>query len=233
MKNILLTIVFILNLSASYSQEATSYFSDAIKANISNYKIASNLAYEKKDFIEGQRLFDSLVNYKLVGTRFDDFTIKGYRTKDITLSKIKKAVLIVTYASWCVINNGEIPALNKLAKDYREEVQLVVLFWDQKSNMKKIANKFSGNIKVCYANENYDNDSRIVATLKHTLGLPTTFLIDENKKVLSINRITNLYNPNESIKNALSSNYTYYRNDINKSLLDKKESRKSLVFNFK
>lgn len=233
MKNILLTLVFIFTLSVSYSQEAVNYFSDAIRANISNYKIASNKAYEEKDFTEGQRLFDSLVNYKLVGTQFDDFTIKGYNTKDITLSKIEKPVLMVTYASWCLINDGEIPALNKLAKDYRDEIQLVVLFWDEKSNIKKIAGKFSGDIKVCYANENYSNDARIVATLKHTLGLPTTFLMDENKKVLSINRITSQYNPNESLKNALSSSYAYFRNDINKSLFDQKEFRKGLVVNVK
>jgi hypothetical protein len=47
-----------------------------------------------------KRLFDSLVQYKLNGTQFDDFTIKGYNSKKVILNKIKP-ILLVTYAS-CV-----------------------------------------------------------------------------------------------------------------------------------
>ena len=39
-----------------------------------------------------------------------------------------------------------------------------------------------------YVDELYNKDAFVVSRLKHTLGLPTTFLIDSNKKILDIRR---------------------------------------------
>lgn len=95
---------------------------------------------------------------------------------------------MITYASWCVPSPGEIPALNKLAQKYGKDVKFVVLFWDRRHNMKKMARKFSSRITVCYAHESYRNDAPIVAALKHTLGFPTSFYLDDNLKVVDIRR---------------------------------------------
>lgn len=217
----LLLIISFLSFSTNYSQDSITYFSDALRQNIKTYNRASNRAFEKRNFSEGQRLFDSLVQNKLIGTRFDDFTFKGYHSKNLKLNKIKKSVFIITYASWCVINKGDIPALNKLSKEHLDDIQIVVLFWDKKQNIKKIARQFSNNIKVCYANENYNNDSHIVATLKHALGFPMSYFIDENKNVVSINRIKNQYKPKTSFAKALSLSYEKYGNVINASLINK------------
>lgn len=231
MKKTLLTLIFTLFFSVAYSQDSIVYFSDALKANINSYNKASNRAFDKKDFIEGQHLFDSLVQYKLVGRQFDDFTIKNYHSKDLILSKINKPIFIITYASWCVMNEGEIPALNKLAKEYREDIQFIVLFWDKKSDIKKIAHEYSNDIKVCYANETYDDDSRIVSVLKHSLGFPTSFFIDENKKVVSIKRIPNQFKPRTSFTDALSISYNNFSKNINESLLNKTVAHSRLVTN--
>ncbi|MET0759149.1 MAG: redoxin domain-containing protein [Flavobacterium sp.] len=227
----LLTLLFIFSFSTTFSQDSAVYFSDAIKANINTYNKASNRAFDKKDFIEGQRLFDSLVQYKLLGTQFDDFTIKSYNSKSVKLNKINKPVFIITYASWCVLSKGEIPALNKLAKEHRDDIQFIVLFWDKKSNIKKIAHQFSNNIKICYADEGYDNDYRIVSTIKHTLGFPTSFFLDENKKVISIKRISNQLKPRTSFATALSLSYDNFSKNINESILNKTVVHSRLVAN--
>lgn len=220
----LLSLLFLLYFSATYSQDSIAYFSDVLRLNINQYNKESNYAFEKKDFIEGQRIFDSLVHYKLKGTQFDDFTVKEYYSKKVKLNKIFKPVFIITFASWCFIDKGDAPALNKLAKEHRDDLQIVVLFWDKKHNIKKIAHKFNNVIKICYANENYANDSHIIAILKHTLGFPTSFFIDENKKVVSINRIKNQYKPRTSFAEALSISYEKYSKVINESLLNKTHS---------
>lgn len=219
MKGKLLILICLLCFSIIYSQKPVVYFSDAIKANIKTYNNASNIAFSKKDFIEGQRLFDSLVRYKLVGTEFDDFTIKSYRAKSVILNKIKKPIFLITYASWCVIAKGEIPALNKLAKEHRDDIQFIVLFWDKKSNIRNLAHLFSDDIKICYASESYNNDSRIVSLLKHTLGFPTSFLIDENKKIVSIKRIANKLKPRTTFKDALAASYLNFNKMISESLI--------------
>ena len=59
-----------------------------------------------------------------------------------------------------------------------------------KNDLKNIAYKFSDNIKVCYANEYYSKDSHIVATIKHTLGFPTSIFIDGDKNVIDVKHFT-------------------------------------------
>ncbi|RKS90380.1 thiol-disulfide isomerase/thioredoxin [Flavobacterium limicola] len=214
----ILLLFFLLSFSSNYSQDSIAYFSDALRLNINSYNAASNRAFENKDFNEGKRLFDSLVQYKLIGTRFDDFTVKGYNSKDVILNNINKPILLVTYASWCILNKGDAPALNELAKKYPDDLQIVIIFWDKKQNLKKIANQFSNAIKICYANESYANDFRIIATLKHTLGIPTVFFIDENKKVVNINRVKNHYKPKISFDTALTISYDLFDQMINPPL---------------
>ena len=226
----ILLLVFLLCFLRNYSQDSIPYFSDALRSSINSYNTASNRAFENKDFSEGKRLFDSLVQYKLTNTRFDNFTIKGYNSKDLILNNINKPILLVTYASWCILNRGDAAALNELAKKYPEDLQIVIIFWDKKQNLKKIANQFSNAIKICYANESYANDFRIIATLKHTLGIPTVFFIDENKKVININRVKNHYKPKISFDTALSNSYDLFDQMINPHL-NKTTSNSAIVNN--
>ncbi|MCV9928990.1 thioredoxin family protein [Flavobacterium sp. LS1R49] len=230
MRKILLFLL-LFSFYSNYSQDSIAYFSNVLRSNIKPYINASNKAYAEKDFLEGQRLFDSLVQYNLVGTKFDDFTVKIFPSKKMRLSAIDKPVFIVTYASWCVINKGDPPALNKLAKEYLNDVNIIVLLWDRKSEVKKIARLFSKNITICYANENYINDSHLVARLKHTLGFPTSYFIDENKNVINICRVLNPHKPRTSSIVAMAKSYTNFNTIINEALTNKIAGRSKLTKN--
>jgi thiol-disulfide isomerase/thioredoxin len=219
MRKTLLTLLFVLNLYSSYGQDTIVYFSDAIKQNIKPYKKASNKAYEKNDIKEGKKLFDSLVKTKLIGTKFDDFSLKVYKEKNVKINRINKPIFIITYASWCVIPKGEIPALNILAKEHRNDLQFIVVFWDKKNDLKNIASKFNDHIKVCYANEYYNKDSHIVSTIKHTLGFPTSIFIDENKNVVNVKHFENNIKLKTPIKEAIITSYNYFSKDINENLV--------------
>jgi thiol-disulfide isomerase/thioredoxin len=216
----ILLLVLLSFFALGYSQDTTKVFSDALRLNIGKYIAQSNHAFEKRDLVEGKRLFDSLVRYKLVGTKFDNFTLKSYDSKKVVLKEINKPIYLITFSSWCVFNNGDVPALNKLAEEYKKDVQIILLFWDKKENLKKIASKFKENIKICYANESYDQDSRIVATLKHTLGFPTSYFIDEKQKVVNINRIISKYNPKATLDECFRESYENFNEVIKKSLSD-------------
>jgi thiol-disulfide isomerase/thioredoxin len=224
-------ILFLFNLYSTYSQDTIVYFSDAIKENIKPYKKASNKAYESNDITEGKKLFDSLVKTKLVGTKFDDFSLKVYKEKNVKINRINKPIFIITYASWCVIPKGEIPALNILAKEHRDDLQFIVVFWDKKIDLKKIAYKFNDHIKVCYANEYYAKDSHIVATIKHTLGFPTSIFLDENKYVINVKHFENKINLKTPIKEAITTSYNYFSKDINENLVNAVTKNKSFTTN--
>lgn len=188
MKTILHYIIILLIPLACFAQPDSLYFSNAIRINFAKYKQQSDIAYREGNIERGQYLFDSLVDNRLKGTYFDKLKLKKVSGGKFKLEKTVKPIVLITYASWCIPGTGEIPAINKLAKKYKKEVQYVVLFWDKRSSMKKMAGKFSSNVTVCYAHESYKNDASIVSQLKHTLGFPTSFYLDENKKIIDIQR---------------------------------------------
>ncbi|NMH28108.1 TlpA family protein disulfide reductase [Flavobacterium silvaticum] len=223
MRLMLLLLLAIFTFQPAKSQEKPVLFRDAIKDNIKKYNKQSDAVYENGDIQKGQELFDSLVQNHLVGSKFDDYSFKSVNSRKVKLSKINRPVFIITYASWCIINKGEISALNKLARKYDDEMQFIVVFWDQKSNMKKIARQFNGKIKVCYANESYKNDASVVATLKHTLGFPTSYFLNSDLEVVDIKRGGIAIPPKTPVKKAIEMNYTVFDERITNFLSIKDE----------
>src|SRR5690606_40885124 len=60
-----------------------------------------------------------------------DVCSSDLKKKEVFLNEFEKPVFLRTYASWLVPTEGEVPALNELAKEYNNEIQIVVLFWDK------------------------------------------------------------------------------------------------------
>ena len=213
-----------------YSQSDTIFFSEAIKIDLKKYKRESTLAYRKGDFKKEQLLFDSLVDNRLTGTLFDNFTFKKVGGGKLRLEKINKPVILITYASWCVASPGEIPALNNLAKKYGKEVKFVVVFWNKRRDMKKTARKFNRNITVCYAHESYRNDEWAVASLKHTLGFPTSFFINQNKHVVDIRRCGMKLCPKRTVySKAYSLNYNSYLDGLSTIVMSREISKEKIA----
>lgn len=212
MLKIITPIVLLSFIPLTYAQENSEKFSEVLEYNIGAYISASNKAYVEKNEIEGRRLFDSLVTYKLIGTHFDDFTVKNLSSKKITLNKLKKPVFIITYASWCLINKGDIPAINKLSEEQNGNLQILIFFWGNKNNLEKTARLFNKKIQICYTDraENYE----LVKRLKNSLGFPTSYFIDANQKVVSINRVTNPYMDNVSLEEATQKSYEKFTSMI-------------------
>lgn len=231
MKNFALLIVSLFFIFSGNCQENKKSFTSVIKNNIKKYNIESNRAFENKDSQKGQILFDSLVSNHLIGTYFEDYTLKRFEKRKVKLSSFKKPLFILTYASWCIPSKGEIPALNKLAQKYAKDVQFVILFWDKKYNVKKIARKFNHNISICYANESYKNDANIVAHLKHTLGFPTSYFLDQNLKVVDIKRGGAQPDKKSTYVKAYTMNYNAFREGLSSLLIDKDISKEQLTTN--
>lgn len=173
---------------ASYGQEEQLSFSQAVSTHLPKYKERADRAYRLHNVERAEFLFDSLVNNCLKGSRLDDFKVKGIQGKSVALDEFKKPVYLITNASWVVSSEGEIPALNKLAKKYHEQVDFVVLFWDTRGTVKQLARKYDPNIKIFYVDELKNNSSYVVRMMKHSLGLPTTFLLDKEKTIIDIRR---------------------------------------------
>ncbi len=230
MSKILLIILLTLLPLSLYGQGDSIYFSEAIKIGFKKYKKESTKAYRHGNDERGKFLFDSLVKFRLAGTQFDDFNFKKAAGGKLQLSKIKKPVILITFAAWCVTSSGEIPALNKLAQKYGKDVKFVVLFYDKKYNMKKVARKFNRHVTVCYAHESYRNDAPIVAALKHKLGFPTTFFLDEEMRVADIRRCGMKKCPKKTPYNeAYAINYNSYLDGLGTIILNKELQKDRLA----
>lgn len=231
MKNLLVKIVILIFPLFLYSQEKPVLFSDAIKINFKKYSTESNLAYKNRDFERGRFLFDSLVANQLIGTRLDNYTFKKIQGSKLKLESVKKPIFLLTYASWCVPSKGEIPALNKLAQKYGGNVEFIVVFWDKKYNVKKVAKKFNRHITVCFAHETYKNDAPAISSIKHTLGFPTCFYLDESLTIVDIKRGGANPSPKVAYIKAYTENYNAFRDGLTAILIDKNISKEHLATN--
>jgi thiol-disulfide isomerase/thioredoxin len=230
MKQLAILTLLLINSVLTFSQEDVKKFPDAVKENIKKYNAVSNKAYEVGDLEKGQFFFDTLVSNHLVGTKFEDYTFKRVFGGKLKLSSIKKPILIQTYSSWCVMNKGEVQALNKLSKKYNKNLQIVVLFWDRKRDAKEVSNQFSGNIEVCYASEHYNKDGEAVATLKYAIGFLSSYYLDSDLKVVAIKKGTSSQLPQKTpMKDCIQFNFDIYNESLSNLILKSGITKGELV----
>ncbi|MGK0386474.1 MAG: thiol-disulfide isomerase/thioredoxin, partial [Patiriisocius sp.] len=165
------------------------------------------------DFERANLLFDSLINNVVNGSTLDNFKMRKISGRTLEFHDFKKPVFLMTYASWCTPGIGEIPALNEIANQHHKEIDFVVLYWDTKKKVRKIAREYSNKIKVVYVDELDYTNNTIIETLKHTLGFPTSFFIDVNKQILDVRRGA-LHHYNEKYAVSFELNYTSFLNGI-------------------
>ena len=175
-------------LLTSYAQQDQLNFSQALNIHLPKYKEHADKAYRTQNIERADFLFDSLVNHSLKGSQMDNFQVKDLRKKPVLLEEFEKPVYLTTYASWIAPTAGEIPALNQLAEKYHEQVDFVMLFWDNHETTKELAKKYSNHITILYVDEMQNNSPHVIKMMKHSLGFPTSFLLNKHKKILDIRR---------------------------------------------
>lgn len=189
MKKLLLVFLFIGPTVFSQQElQKKTYFSEALYFNLSDYNRKADIAYRFNDYEKGKELFEDFTSTHLEGSYMDNFKFRNLKNKEVELYNFKKPVFLITYASWCVPSKGEIPALNELAAEYKNNIDFVVLFWDRREKVKDLAENFSKDISVVYVDESQNNGAYVVKQLKHSLGLPTCFLLSGDKKIMDIRR---------------------------------------------
>ncbi|GAB2772855.1 hypothetical protein [Salinimicrobium soli] len=184
----LLLLFNILFVVSTYGQDDPVSFSQAIATHLPKYKEKADKAYRLRNTERAEFLFDSLVNYCLKGSHMDDFKVRDLKDEVVALDEFKKPVYLMTNSSWVVSTDGEISALNKLAEKYHEQVDFVMLFWDKRSTVKDLSKQYHKNIKIFYVDELKNNSPYVVKTMKHSLGLPTSFLLNKDKEIIDIRR---------------------------------------------
>ncbi len=220
---LLFLILYFTQPSFGQQEEKKIFFSEALSQHLPKYEKKAKKAYELRDYDLGRELFDSLVKFELNESYMDNFKFNQLNSKKITFYDFKKPVYLITHSSWCVSPKGEIPALNQLASKYHDKIDFVILFWDDKRTTKEMSKAYNENIKILYVDEMQNHSSYVIRQLKHSLGLPTTFLIDENKKILDIRRgVTHSFG--KSFEESFDLNYNNIYDGIANQLLDEENN---------
>lgn len=215
----LLAILLIFTVQFTFSQEEEKIlFSDALTVHLPKYEKKAKEAYRYRNFERGENLFDSLVENHLKGSIMDNFQFNRLKASSVSLYDFEKPVYLITYASWCITTEGEIPALNELAAKYHDKIDFVVLFWDTPKATKSAAKNYNKHIKILYVNELDNNDAFVVSQLKHSLGLPTVFLLNEKKEILDIRRGVS-HSLQKSMEESIDMNYNSIYDGIANHLL--------------
>ncbi|MCH4822894.1 TlpA family protein disulfide reductase [Gramella lutea] len=215
-----LLLVFLLigpNVFSQDELQEKTFFTEALYYNLDEYNKKADLAYRLNDFDKAKELFENFTSNHLEGAYMDNFKFQNLRKKEVSLYNYENPVFLITYASWCIPSKGEIPALNELAKEYKGKVDFVVLFWDEHKKVKELAEKFSSDISIVYVDERQNNGAYVVRQLKHSLGLPTCFLLSEDKKIMDIRR--SVFPPLQTEEEtAFRENYIALETSISKNL---------------
>jgi thiol-disulfide isomerase/thioredoxin len=212
-KKLLLLILLFSFTVQSQTIEPNTLFSSVIGKNIKQYRQKSKLAYAKGDIERAEFLFDSLIKNVVNNSYLDNFKVKKLSGRKVELYDFEKPMYLLTYASWCTPGVGEIPALNEVAEKYYKDIDFVILFWDSKAKARKKARKYSSKFTVLYVDEKENTNDHIVETMKHSLGFPTTFFMDKNKKIVDVRRGAS-HRYNEEFNVSYNLNYNAFLNGI-------------------
>lgn len=192
MKKLILALLLVLIGSTAFSQfqnpEERILFSQSLSEHLDDYNRKADLAYRFNDYKKGKQLFEEFTNNQLEGSFMDNFKFFNLRKKEVELYDFKRPVFLITYASWVVPGKGEVPAINELAKQYKGKIDFIVLFWDKQKTAKELAQQFSDDISIVYVDESENRGAYVIKNLKHSLGLPTCFLMDHEKRIMEIRR---------------------------------------------
>ena len=186
------TVLFILLVSffriSAQEDNSRILFSEALSLNLDAYNTKVDEALERGELDYAKSLLDTLVKNNLQGSYIDPLKFESINTFLSSTEEIERPTLLLTYASWCIPSEGEIPVLNKMAERYGDMIDFVVLFWDDKSTVRKLAKQFEKSIQIVYVDETQNKHMQTVNLLKHALGLSLSFVIAADGEVLDINR---------------------------------------------
>ncbi|WP_298903367.1 hypothetical protein [uncultured Psychroserpens sp.] len=200
------------------------YFDVQIAKHLKTYKNKSDLAMQKGDRDYAKSLFDSLFNNHLKNSHIRDIALKKIKGGTYKTSLIDKPFLLVTKSPWELINEEEIEEINRLSKMYKNQIDIIILFWDSRLSAKALSKDYDSNVIVTYVDERENQSNHIIKLFKHSFGAPACFFISESKQLMKIDRKF-ILSSNGSVDISLNSTH----HQIKLMLFDGEKTNKGII----
>ncbi|MGH2326761.1 TlpA family protein disulfide reductase [Campylobacter taeniopygiae] len=94
-----------------------------------------------------------------------------------------KATLFVFFTTWCTPCVAEIPYLNNLQNKYKDQINIVGVLLEDKSD--EDIKAFKDENKIVYEIANGENNYLLAKSLGGVNGIPTMFLYDKYSKLIN------------------------------------------------
>jgi thiol-disulfide isomerase/thioredoxin len=191
MKNFAIGLLCCMAQTICYAQTANQpkkMFADT-EPLIRKYRADSQKAWDANNSKLALAYDDSIANC-VVNTYLGNHKFKTLQGKIIDLGKAKRPMLITVSASWCAPCRAEIPALNKMAREYKGKVDFIVLFWDTRAKMGALGKLYSNDISLVPSDvESTDETVHEIniGGFKHINGFPTSYLVTAKKEIVKTN----------------------------------------------
>lgn len=196
----LLIFLFFTYIPLLFAQEQKVYFEEALSQHLRTFNNKSDLAIKNKVPHEVDVLFDTLINVHLRNTYISDLKLEKLSGGTLHTEKITTPFLLITKNAAILQTKEEIKAINALANEYNNQVDIILLYWSSKNVAKKMGRHYNKNVTVVYADERHNNFNQALSAFKHSFGAPAGFYINQYKQISSIDRKFFLKNTQTSTK---------------------------------
>uniref|UniRef100_A0A7C5Z7D7 TlpA family protein disulfide reductase n=1 Tax=Caldicellulosiruptor owensensis TaxID=55205 RepID=A0A7C5Z7D7_9FIRM len=115
---------------------------------------------------------DGIFNFKLVSVDGKEYSLSDFRGKKVLLN---------FFATWCPPCRAEIPDFERFYKENRDVILIGINIQEDKATVEEFLNSMGVTYPVLL-----DRDGKVSAQFGIE-GIPTTFLIDENGKIVAKN----------------------------------------------
>lgn len=186
MKSIYIVIIMFFS-SSLFSQG--EYYSSDVQACIAEINERADELHDKGEKVKSYQLrFDSMENC-VKGLLLKDYSFEAIDYEKVEVKHIEKPILIKVTASWCKPCIAEIPAINKIAEEYKDKIQVLVLYWDEREKVEKLKDKYSSHIKIIPSIKTSEENSQIeISGFSHYIGFPASYFVNASKEITALTR---------------------------------------------
>lgn len=196
----LLTLLLLLYSPLFFAQEKKVYFDDALAQHLKTFNAQSDVAIKNHHSEHVDVLFDTLVQKHLRNTYISELKFRKTSGGKLYTEKLDRPFLLITKNSAIIQKKAEIIKINEIASEHKDQLTVIVVYWDKKRTAKKKARSYNNNVTVVYADERHNKSNNALSIYKHSFGVPTCFYINENKQIYDIDRKFFLKNLDASTK---------------------------------
>jgi thiol-disulfide isomerase/thioredoxin len=131
--------------------------------------------------------YDDSLKYLIISSYIEKYNFQTIDSSIYNSYDRKKPLFLQVTASWCEPCQFEVQALNKIAEKYNEEVDFVLLFWDNQMETEKLAHNYNKNIVLVPSIKKHSKGKAIdISGFKHFLGFPTNYLITTSNQIINL-----------------------------------------------